>query len=278
MFRKSASILMLIIIILNLGLCFGQESGQKPMVSGEELIIGEPTTDVLYASKSAFINVNISAKSKVNVADHPVTVSLLKIEDKLPFADALGKDLNVPIIKLSSSALINESPQALYIQCKNPLDAEQMSDGDFTAETKIINKYFETVSKINTLTAEITTANKKYKLDALKAEEVSKISTDTQKAYEKWNKDKAELSELRKNFEQIQASYLRLFEVETFQDRITKLSYLKEVGKLEVGRYKLRFTDENGVFIKEMVFEVVNESDTLKTITPAIGVNENPVE
>ena len=255
-------------------MCFGLETKQGPMISGEELIIGDPTTDVLYENDSVFLSVNISAKAKIDLQEHPVMLSLIKIEDKLPFVDELDKNLNVPIIKLSSSALLKESPSVLYLIVDSAL-IERTEDSEYKAETEIINNYFKSIEKLNALNGEITSANKKYKLDTLTEESLMKATEETRIAYDKWIVNKKMLSEQKKNFEKVQAIYLSLFEVEVFNDQVAKLSYLKEVGKLDVGKYKLRFRDENGVFIKEIVFEVVKEEDTLKEISPAIGVNDN---
>lgn len=274
--RKLLSMALGLLIILNIGLCFGLETKQAPMISGEELIIGEPTTDVLYANKSVFLNVNISIKAKTNVQDHPLALTLVKLEDKLPFSEALDKNLNVPIIKLSSSALLKESPSAIYTVAEMSLKDKE--DDNYKVETGIINEYFKTVDKLNALNAEIASANKKYKLDTLSEGDLLKATKEVQEAFKKWTSNKTALTELKKNFEQIQASYLSLFEVTIYEDQISKPSYLKEIGKLEVGKYKLRFNDENGIFIKEMVFEVVKEDDTLKTLSPAISINDNTVK
>lgn len=272
--RKLLSVAVSLLIILNMGMAFGIETKQAPMILAEELIIGEPVSDILYANKSVFLNVNISAKTKVNVQEHPLTLSLVKLEDKLPFAEELDKTLNVPIIKLSSSALLKESPSALYIVANSTLESSK-NTGDYKVETEIINTYFKAVEKLNTLNAEITSANKKYKLESLTEVSLGKASEEVKKAYKTWVANKATLLEEKKGFEQIQAAYLNLFEVEILEDQVAKLSYLKEVGKLDIGKYKLRFTDDNGVFIKERVFEVVKEDDTLKAVSPTISVNDN---
>ncbi len=273
--RKLLSMAVSLLIILNMGMAFGLETKQKPLITAEELIIGEPVSDVLYANKSVFLNVNISVKAKTNVQEHPLTLSLVKLEDKLPFADELDKTLNVPIIKLSSSALLKESPSALYVVADSPLETTKRDDGDYKVETEIINSYFEAIENLNTLNAEIVSANKKYKLESLTEEDLNKASEEVKEAYETWLTNKTTFLEQKKDFEQIQATYLSLFEVEICTDQVAKPSYLKEVGKLDVGKYKLRFTDENDIFIKEMVFEVVKEDDTLKAVSPTINVNDN---
>ncbi|GAU76378.1 hypothetical protein [Fusibacter sp. 3D3] len=272
--RKLVSVAISLLIILNIGMSFGFETKQTPLISADELIIGEPLSDVLYANKSVFLNVNISVKAKTSVQEHPLTLSLVKLEDKLPFADALDKNLNVPIIKLSSSALLKESPSALYIVADTGLKNQENS-ADYKVETEIINNYFQSVEKLEALKAEITSASKKYKLESLTEAGLIKASDEVKKAYKTWTSNKVALSEKLKAFEQIQAAYLSLFEVELYKDQIAKPSYLKEVGKLEIGKYKLRFMDENNIFIKEMVFEVVKEDDTLKMISPTISVNDN---
>lgn len=272
--RKLLSMAISLLIILNMGMAFGLETKQTPLISAEELIVGEPVSDVLYANKSVFLNVNISVKTKTNVQEHPLTLSLVKLEDKLPFAEELDKTLNVPIIKLSSSALLKESPSALYVVADLTLEKSR-NDGDYKVETEIINTYFKAVEKLNTLNAEIVSANKKYKLESLTEAGLNKANEEVKKAYKTWVMNKTTLLEQKKSFEQIQAAYLNLFEVKIFEDQIAKLSYLKEVGKLDIGKYKLRFTDENGVFIKELVFEVVKEDDTLKAVSPTISVNDN---
>ncbi|MBF4693298.1 hypothetical protein [Fusibacter ferrireducens] len=272
--RKLLSMAISLLIILNMGMVFGIETKQPPSISAGELIIAEPVSDILYENKPVFLNVNISAKAKVNVQEHPLNLTLVKLEDKLPFAEELDKNLNIPIIKLSSSALLKESPSVLYVVVDPALEKTENTD-DYKIETEIINKYFKMAEEISALNAEILSANKKYKLDALTEVSLSKSSEEVKKAYKTWIANKAVLLKQKKDFEQVQATYLSLFEVNILEDQVDKLSYLKEVGKLDIGKYKLRFTDDDGIFIKEMVFEVVKEDDTLKAITPTINVNDN---
>ena len=98
MIRKSVILLLATIILISGQTGFASTSHP---VGSEQILIAEPTTEKITNDKQVMVTVNIT---NAKVLDNPIIVSLVRIENRLPFEDKLGSDLNVSVMKLSSSA------------------------------------------------------------------------------------------------------------------------------------------------------------------------------
>ena len=277
MLRKSILIIISIIMILNMGMCFGVNGEKKPAIAPSELIVGEPTNERIFIGKKVFVNVNIT--SAVNLQENPVKVTVVRISDKIPFVDELSKNIKVPVVRLSSSTLLKQSPEILKVVYRDISEkTPEIGKDSYKREAGIVNSYFEALEKINALNVEISSANKKYKFDTINKDDVIKMSVEAQEAYKKWSASRISLEEQRKALVQLQAGYLTLFETTISEFEINQPSRFREIGKLEAGYYKIRFRDSSGVLIKEVVFEMISEDETIKPLSQTIGVNDNSSE
>ena len=260
MFRKSVILLLASIIVISGQMGFA--STNHP-VGNEQIIIAEPTTEKITNDKQVYVTVNIT---NVKVKDNPIIVSLVRIENRLPFEDKLDSNLNVSVMKLSSSAG-GELDKAVTYNISYNTSSNTYSE-NLEKETKVINRFFELKDMILYHNYEISTINKKYRFDLItgNADEVSKLGSEAHKAYTRWVHLKTSVTELKKEFTQVQIQYLRYFEKQLLVDKIDTLSYFKMVGKLPNGLYKLRFIDEDGQLIKVFTFEVVDREEPVRLI------------
>jgi hypothetical protein len=239
-------------------------------VGSEQILIAEPTTEKVTNDKQVIVTVNIT---NAKVLDNPMIVSLVRIENRLPFEDKLGSDLKVSVMKLSSSAG-GELDNSVTYNITYNTNSNGYSD-NLDKETKVINRFFELKDMILYHNYEISTINKKYRFDLIagNADEISKLGTEAHEAYTRWAHLKASVSELKKEFTQVQVQYLRYFEKQLMTDKIETRNYFKMVGKLPNGLYKLRFIDENGQLIKVFTFEVVDREEPVKLIETLTKTN-----
>ena len=262
MFRKSVFLLLASLIIISGQFAFA--TSDHP-VSAEQIIIAEPTTEKITNDKSVYVTVNIT---NVKVTSNPIIISLARIDRSLPFADELGSDLKVSVMKLSSNAA-GELDKTVIYNMNYDVDAPLYSE-DYKKETQVINRFFEVKDLILSHNYEISTINKKYRFDLIvgNTEEISKLSTEVHEFYKRWVYLKANVSELKKEYTQLQTQYIKYFERQILVDEINTLSYFKVVGKLPNGNYKLRFIDDEEQLIKEFTFEVIDREETIKLIDP----------
>ncbi len=76
MLRKSVGLLLAMIIILSGQMGFAVSNYA---VDSSQIIIAEPTSEKITNDKQIFVTVNIT---NVMVIDHPITMSLVKLENK----------------------------------------------------------------------------------------------------------------------------------------------------------------------------------------------------
>lgn len=268
MLRKSVGLLLAMIIIISGQMGFAVSNYA---VDSSQIIIAEPTSEKITNDKQIFVTVNIT---NVMVIDHPITMTLVKLENKLPFADELGSDLKVSFMKLSSIAAGDIDRSILYNTTYNTT-APDYSDG-YVKETQVINRFFELKDLILTHNYELSTINKKHRFDLIvgNAEEISKLSSEVEDIYKHWVKLKSNLVEYKKEYSQLQLQYARYFENQIMVDKISNLSYYKIIGKLPNGTYKIRFLDDVSQLIKEFTFEVVDKEESIKLIDP-MSTNAN---
>ena len=264
MFRKSL-IFIIVCMLLIQPFTFASDT-----ISAEQIIVAEPTTETITNDKNVYIIVN---STNTKIVDAPVWVSLVKMETALPFSEQLGEDLKVSVLKLTAAA--GEIDRISASNRIYNLDALAFSD-DFTEETEMINRFFDTKSKFETLNAEYKELNKKYGFDWLadNASEISKLESDVFVAYKRWSALKSQVSELRRNYLELQVQYAQYFESPVFASEMKHLSFFKEVGVLPIGAYRLRFLDANLKLIKEVQFKVVERENILPQMSPT-KINTN---
>ena len=260
MFRKGV---ILLLVVLLYAMSIPTYAASEHPVSADQIIIAEPTTEKIPNDKQVYLTVNIT---NTKVMDHPIVMSLVRIDNRLPFADALSDNLNVSVMKLSSSAASDMSTTTKY-SANYSISEPEYSEG-YEKETEIINRYFELKDLILNHNFEIATINRDNRFDLIVDDqvEISKLSDDAKALFDKWSALKDSLVELRKEYAQVQIQYIRFFEKQITNDKIDKLSYFNSIGKLSNGAYKLRFIDETGQLIKEFAFEVIDREATIKII------------
>ena len=102
MLRKSAFLILGLICIFSVQLGF---AATQP-VTADQIIIAEPMNEKMTNDKQVYVTVNIA---NAKVAEQPIFVSLIRVEGKLVFADALGSDLKISVMKLSSASEIGRA-------------------------------------------------------------------------------------------------------------------------------------------------------------------------
>ncbi|MCA0385553.1 MAG: hypothetical protein LCH34_08135 [Firmicutes bacterium] len=234
-------------------------------VDASQIIIAEPMSEKITNDKQVYVTVNIT---NLKVTDHPIIVSLLRVENRLPFVENLGSDLKVSVMKLSSNsvgALDRTVANNMTYNTSTPNYSE-----DYAKETQVINRFYELKDLILAHNYEIASINNKYRFDLIVGnnEEISKLSADVTEQFKKWQSLKASVVDLRKEFVQVQAQYSKFFEKYLVLDRISTPSYYKTIGKLTNGQYILRFLDETSQLIKEFEFTIVDREETIKLIDP----------
>ncbi|HAS74973.1 MAG TPA: hypothetical protein DCS67_12580 [Clostridiales bacterium UBA8960] len=259
MFRKG---LVLLVMIFMISAHIGFSATEHP-VSADQIIIAEPTTEKITNDKQVIVNVNIT---NVKVTDNPIIMSLVRIANRLPFADSLGSELNVSVMKLSSNAASDMSRSTIYNMTYSTEDP--VYSANYQKETQVINRYFELKDMILAHNYEISTINRSYRFDLIanNISEIAKLNADTLNQYNRWTQLKSNVSELRKEYTQVQTQYIKYFEKNLLVDEIKTLSYFKVIGRLPNGTYKLRFIDLEGQLIKEFAFEVIDKEETIRLI------------
>lgn len=269
MFKKWLSIIFIGAIAMFGSLSFANPVSDEEgaVLTADEIIIAEPVTDHVFDDKDLYITVNIiDTDYFTTLFETPLNISLVKLEDTLPFADELGEDLNVPVVKLSSTSATT------WLSTVGQTETNfNIVDDQYTTETEIINEYFKQLDKINTLNAAINAANTKYKFSSViqSDSDLMSVSQEVKEAYVVYVNNQAKLAEARKAFALIQKQYLKLFEVVLLKDVIDSPSYMQDVGTLSVGSYRIRITDEEHIILKELKFEVVSREEALKAMISA---------
>lgn len=260
MFRKSVVLLLALVLIISCQMSF---AGSTHPVSADQIIIEEPGSEKINNEKQVYVTVNIVSNK---LKDRPLTVSLVRIENNLPFAELLSSDLKVSVMNLKTSAA-GELDRSTKFNLTYDTSAKQYSD-DYKKETQLINRFYELKDLINKTSGTIDTLNKKYKFESIvgNSEEVSKLSSEVHSLYKKWLGLRTTLSDYKKEYDKLQIEYVQYFEKQIFTDEINIPSYSKVVGKLANGHYLLRFIDDDKQLIKEFEFDVIDNQEIIKVI------------
>jgi len=234
-------------------------------LSSDDIVIAEPMTERVLSDKPLYLTVNIvDASYYERLADEPLHIQLIKFEDTLPFAAALGDELDVPVVKLSASAAME------WLDSEGAGDELPLTVNDdlYSDETEIINQFFLQLDRMNALKLKIEAALNKYKFNTTTVvlNSSSEVSQEEQAAYYNYLSDKDELYEMERSFSEVQAKYLKLFEVNYFEDQIASPSFLKDIGTLPLGNYRIRIYDYTGDVVKTFSFKVISSEKTLDTI------------
>ena len=242
-------------------------------LSSDEIIIASPVTERVLSDKSLYLTVNIlNASYYERLSEEPLTIQVVKFEDTLPFAAALGDDLDVPVIKLSAGDAM------AWLDSESARDELPLivNDALYSDETETINQFFLQLDRINALKLKIDASFNKYKFNTTSSLDALTLgSQEEQAAYHNYLSDKDELYEMERSFSEIQAKYLKLFEVNYFKNKITSPSYWEDIGMLPVGSYRIRIYDYSGDIIKTFSFKVITPETTLNAkLTDPISVEE----
>ena len=264
MFRKCISLTLILVLILSCQMAFA--TSNHP-VTADQIIIVEPSTEIISNEKQVYVTVNIVSNK---LKDRPLTMSIVRVENKLTFAENLGSDLKVSVMNLVSSAIGNMDRQIKY-NATYDTSAPVYSE-NYKKETQLINRYYELGQSISNKDEEIKVLNKKYNFASIvgKTEELAKLSTEAHTAYKRWTNLKMAIAEERKELEKIQFEFSTYFEKQVYVDQINGPSYSKVVGKLSTGHYVLRFIDDEKQLIKEFEFDVIDNQEIIK-VMPLIG-------
>jgi hypothetical protein len=243
-------------------------------VEANQILISEPNSERITNDKQVVVMVNIT-NLDVDLTDKPIILSIVKIENKLPFVNELGSDLNVSVMKLSSGA-VGELDRTVQYNTSYSTASPSYSE-DYSTEIKVINRFFEVKDLILSHNYEIATINKIYRFDLIVGNEeaISKLTEEAKKDFTKWTNLKSALVDLKKEYATLQVQYSKLFEKQIISDKIDRLSYSKLIGKLNNGTYKVRFLDEASQLIKEFTFEVVDREGSIIQLEPLTTTKTN---
>ncbi len=230
-------------------------------VSSDDIIIAEPLSENVYNDKSLFVTVNINNPDVyLSLSEDPLELELIKIEEVIPFVDELGTELQVPLTRITSSSIVSEKLATIP---EGDLDKE---------EVEIINDYFSQLDQITALRNEISAMNEKYNLDT-QTEDSLKVATDeVKKAYETYQSQVEKLKNLNETFKVIKSEYAKLFEVPLITENISVPSFLKDVGKLDIGNYKICINNSDEQCLKEFDFKIIERDTAIKpSILPPVS-------
>lgn len=247
-FRKT-----IVLTIAMAALMFSNIAIADTSVSSDDIIIAEPLSENVYNDKSLFVTVNINNPDVyLSLSDEPLELELIKIEDVIPFVDELGSDLKVPLTRITSKSIVSEKTVSLP---ESDIEKE---------EVDIINDYFSQMDQMAVLRNEIAVLNEKYDFDSLKESDLVDQSAEVKKAFTTYQAQVKQLKTLSDTFKVTKAEYAKLFEVTLFTDDINVPSFLKDVGKLELGNYKICINDNDDKCLKEFDFRVIKRDETVK--------------
>ena len=257
MFRKNIILVLVVLFVMGLSTSFAN-------VSPEDIIVAEPVRPRIANDRNHFITVNIT---NPDVIQNPIGVSLVRVENKIPFVDTVTEGLSVSVMFLTqnSSRVEGVSPARRVYDIK----AKGYSDG-FASELKTINRFFEAKDEFAKLETEIakTIAVNDFIQYVSPQDARSKLDDEAFARYEKWTELRGRRRVLAAELSVLQTEYLTLFESIIFNEEISRLSYVNEVGRLANGHYRLRFIDGNQKLIKEVRFEVVDRDHIVVPLMP----------
>lgn len=271
MFRKTTfTISLCVLLSLMIGTFgFASETGQGRSVSAEDIIVAEPISTEIMADKTIFINVNIV---DTIVAETPVQVSLVRLNQNLDILEAIRDRLNVSIMRvMPGSALNNRS-----VQMNRVYSMEESQDSEtYETEVTLINRYFEIKDQMDKNQASLLEINSVYGFDSMleRSEEASKLSPEALEVYMDWMDLKTEQTLLKNEYIQVAGQYLELFETVIYSNQIDRMSFSDELKPLSVGTYALRFTDSEGKLIKQIDLKVTVKESSLVPLMPLNSAN-----
>jgi len=267
------TMMVLILCICLLGSISMASTSPMTRLSSDMIIIASPVTERVLSDKSLYLTVNIlDASYYERLSEEPLMIQVVKFEETLPFAAALGDDLDVPVVKLSAGDAM------AWLDSESARDELPLiaNDAIYADETETINQFFLQLDRINALKLKIETALNKYKFNTnASLDSLTASSLEEQAAYHNYLSDKDELYEMERSFSEIKAKYFKLFEVNYFESEIVSPSYWEDIGMLPVGDYRIRIFDYEGDIIKTFSFKVISPETTLNAkLTDPISVEE----
>lgn len=258
MLRKQLVIFIFImVLVLSVPFTFAGE------VAADDIIVAEPVKSKLVNDKSQFLIVNIT-NSKV--AQDPVWFTLVKQEERLPFAKQIESGLDVSVMLLSSKSAQVEgiTPKRSY-----SINNDKYSV-DYQEEIKIINRFFELKTKFLDLETYLSRLSEGNNFTSFLNESEAKasLSAEQYKKYLHWLDARRSRRVVFSELLEIQNKYLKMFETQLMSGKIDTMSFFKEIGFLENGFYRLRFLDSENRLVKEIRFEVVDSETNITPVLP----------
>lgn len=258
MLRKHLVILIFIMVLgISVPFTFAGE------VTSDDIIVAEPVKSKLVNDKSQFLIVNIT-NSKVG--QDPVWFTLVKQEDKLPFAKQIESGLDVSVMLLSGKSAQVEgiTPKRSY-----SINGDQYST-EYREEIKVINRFFELKTKYNDLEIYLARLSEGNNFTSFlnEAEAKAALSGEQYKKYLHWLEARKSRRLVVSELLEVQNKYLKMFETHLMSGKIDSMSFFKEIGFLENGQYRLRFLDSDNRLVKEIRFEVVDREANITPVLP----------
>ncbi|MGX8796430.1 hypothetical protein ACR6HW_10140 [Fusibacter sp. JL298sf-3] len=256
MVRKSLGLLLVVLIILTFPVAWGST------ITSDEIIVAEPIKSKLSNDKSQFLIVNVTNAA---IDEAPIDFSLVKVEEKLPFAKEIEEGLNVSVMSLTkrSTHVDGLTPKRTFAAASGYSDRYQ-------EETKLINRFFELKDKLTKVNKNIKVYGEGQTFSRyLNAEEAKMdLSLEAFVLYEKWSAAQQSRKAILSELSGVQSKYMQLFEREVLSGEISSPSYFEEIGKLDNGQYSLRFFDGSSKLVKETQFDVIEMEASAAPVLP----------
>lgn len=235
--------------------------GNNQPVTADDIIVQELVRTKIVNDRNHFLTVNITK----DVTQSPIGISLVRLENKLPFMDSLDSGLEVSVMRIT--------PQSVQIEGLSNARRVYKKEGHipselYKEEVQLINRFFELKETLTKLDSKISRAASGYDFLSLRdaTEAMAKLDTEAFAQYQKWVEHRSARRLVASELLALQSEYAAFFETVIFSDEIAIMSYFKEVGRLSNGHYRLRFIDKDNRLIKEISFQVVDREMPIQPI------------
>lgn len=253
--RKLGMLLAVVVLATGIGVSGLDYAGSGTSIDGDKIILAEPLSERVRSDEPIYVTVNITDPA---IKASPLTVSLVRIEQHMPFAKQMGKGLKVSVVKLTRPSYADD---LAFLRTYGAAScSEQYRD-----EIALINRYFEVRDQMRSLTRQAAALNVDGGFDKLSGTDsaLSDLSESQRQAYKRWLRLKGRLSDLELEERGLACVYAGYFETPVFSDTIDGLSYFNNIGTLQAGTYRLRFLDASGKLVKEYHLHSVSDDSVL---------------
>jgi hypothetical protein len=260
MLRKFISLLLVVLLLGTTGMAFAEGETTENIVTGDQITLLKMAGN----NQATILVINIA--NAAGVMENPVRLVLIKTEDMLPFADAMGDALQVSVMKLTRDAAEGTLGRNEHIT-----GPTSYSDG-YTEEVAVINTFFDLKRQLANRITEYATLSSLYQFDmyANSADATALMSPEVYESYKRWSELKTEIINLRSQLSAARNAYLRLFETYVEGDEIKTPSYYKDLGVLPAGTYSIRLLNSENRLIR--AFDLTITGGNIEMIAPK-GLN-----